>query len=54
MICIKYNPLSPHSCLHAPYATHAIVAEANSFTEKMISKKIVGQMDFYDEHFKYN
>ena len=36
-----------------PLTTHAIVAEANSFTEKMIKKKSVGQIDLYDGHFKY-
>ena len=49
-------PLSPHLmlCMFIVHlTTHAIVVEANSFTEKMIAIKTVGQMDLYVEHFKY-
>ena len=38
---------------YAPLTTHAIVAESNSFKEKIIAKTTVGQMDLYDGHFKY-
>ena len=53
---IKYLYKSNHSLnlplsLH-PLTTHAIVAEANPFTEKMKAKMNVGQMDLYDGHFK--
>ena len=49
----KLSKCTPIIQTYAHVTTHAIVAESNSFKEKIIAKTTVGQMDLYDGHFKY-